>query len=138
MWETAQMLRVQSDPGDELPRLPLEVVLGHASDTQRCGQDLRDALARVERGLRVLEDHLHLAADGLELRPARFGDVLAAEAYGAIRRLDQPHQGADESRLPAARFADDAERLAWTQLERDVVDGMDLADLPVDDEAGLD
>ena len=40
-------------------------------DAERVADDLADALARVERRVRVLEDHLHLAAERAAARAAR-------------------------------------------------------------------
>ena len=53
---------------------------GDAAQLQRRRQDLADALARVERRLRVLEDHLHLTPDRLHRSARGLGDVGAAEA----------------------------------------------------------
>ena len=44
---------------------------------------------------------------------------------GASRR-EQPQNGHDERRLAGAGFADDAERFALFDLQRDVVDGVDV------------
>src|SRR5205814_4637225 len=100
-------------------------------------EDLAHPLVRVERSLRILEDHLHLPADSLELPPARAGDVLAAEADRARRRLDEPHERPDQGGLAAARLADDAERFALVQLKRHVVDGVHMRHLAVSEQAGL-
>ena len=127
-----QMLGMQADPVDQRAALGLDLILRHAADPQRRGQDLGHALARVERRLRILEDHLHLAPDRLQLAASGSGDVLSAEADRARGRVDQPHQRADQRRLAASGLADDAERLALVQCERDVVDGVDLPDLPID------
>ena len=56
----------------------------------------------------------------------------------AAGRVDQPHERADQRRLAAARLADDPERLALPRAKRDVVDGVDLPDLAVDDQPRLD
>ena len=37
---------------------------------------------------------------------------------------DQAHERPDQGRLTAARLADDPERLAFCQVERDVIDGV--------------
>src|SRR5262249_40642840 len=43
-----------------------------------------------------------------------------------------------ERRLAAPRLADEAERLAWKDLEGDVVDRMDAIDLALDEDSLLD
>ena len=99
-------------------------------DPERVADDLADALARVERRVRVLEDHLHLAPERPQLAPRERRDVGAVEADRAARRLVQPHEQPAERRLPAARLADDAERLAAPDLERDAVDRVDELAVP--------
>ena len=59
----------EPDASQQLAHAPLDVVL--AAQPQRQPDDLPDALARVQRRLRVLEDHLQLAPHGPQLAPAR-------------------------------------------------------------------
>ena len=92
------------------------------------------ALARVQRRVRVLEDHLHLAPQRHELLARACVTSVAAEAQRAAGRLEQPHDRARQRRLAAARLADEAERLALVQGERDVVDGMHVTDDAVDED----
>ena len=60
-------------------------------------------------------------------------DVLAVEEDLA-GRLVEAQDGAAHGRLAATRFADQAERLAAANLERDAVDGLDVADVAVEDD----
>ena len=89
-------------------------------DRERLGDDRADRLARVQRRVRVLEDHLHLAAQRLAARaPRERRDVAAVErdrarSSASSSRSDQPRG----RRLAAARLADDAERLALADVER--------------------
>ena len=53
-------------------------------------------------------------------------------------QLVQAHEAAPERRLAAAGLAHEAERLAGTHLERDVVDGLHARDLAADHAAALD
>ena len=136
-------MRWRCPPG-ELVRVPVHVVgretddleqLAHprarllarqpAVDLERVAEDLPDALARVQRRVRVLEDHLHLAPVRAQPPPRQRRDVAAAEVHRARRRLVQPHEQTAERRLAAAGLADDAERLAAPNLERDAVDRVD-------------
>jgi hypothetical protein len=98
-----------------------------AVQQQRGADDLRDPLAWVQRGERVLEDHLHVASQRPQVAAAGVRDVLAAERDAALGRLDQPHERARQRRLAAARLADEPERLALDELERDVVYRVDVA-----------
>src|SRR5262249_52431275 len=55
-------------------------------------------------------------------------DVLPLEEDLARGRLDQAEDRAADRRLAAARLADETEGLAVADLERDVVDGLHVAD----------
>ena len=88
---------------------------------------------RVERGHRLLEDHRRLAS----AHPAKasfggVGQLLAVEADRAAgelagRRGDQPHDRQRGDRLAAARFPDDAQRLALGGRQAHLVQRRDLA-----------
>ena len=79
--------------------------------------------AWVERAVGILEDHLHAAAQGTQLRLRRVRDVDAVEPDLAGVGFDQANDHPAERRLPAAALADDAERLARPQAQRRVLDG---------------
>src|SRR3546814_9294209 len=84
---------------------------------QRLGDDLAHRHARIETGQRVLEDDLHVLAPG----PHRLGverrQVLAEPAGAPAGRLDEPQNGAAESRLAAAGLADEAAGPGGLQLQ---------------------
>ncbi len=104
-------------------------------DLVRLADDVADRHARVERGVRVLEDHLDVAADRLQGAAREAGDVLALVAdlpAGGALQVDE-HPG--HRRLAAAGLADDAEGLALVQVEGDPVDRLDRADLAAEDDA---
>ena len=111
--------------GEGLPRVPAVVESSRLRDLPP------DSIHRVERGHRVLEDHRDLAAADLaHLVLADPGQVLALEhdlAADDPSRPLQPHDAHRGHRLAAAGLADDAERLAGVQLERDAVDRFDGA-----------
>src|SRR5215218_7076315 len=65
-------------------------------------------------------------------------DVLAVEDHLALGRLVEAQNRAADRRLAAARLADQAERLAAADLERDAVDGLDVAHVTVEDDPALD
>ncbi len=91
-----------------------------AIEQDRLRQGRGDAHARVEGGIGILEDHLQGAlAGGVRL----CCHVPAAEEDPPAGR---PHEAGDDvrdRRLAAARFADEAEDLALSDRERDVVHG---------------
>src|ERR1700722_8837807 len=71
--EAVEMLGLQSDLVEQLAALALDLVARNAADAQRRREDLVDSLAGVQRRLRILEDHLHLATDRLELSAVAVG-----------------------------------------------------------------
>src|SRR3954447_1640494 len=105
---------------------------------ERVADDLPDALPGVERRVWVLEDHLDLAANRLE--------VFAREAYKFLALvLHRPRRGPQElddrsaeRGLTAAGLADQAQGLPLAEDQADVVDGVDRRHLAFDQEAGLD
>ncbi len=128
-------------PAGELVRIPVDHVgvepdrlqqLGDARlalrlrpdavDLQRLADDVADRHPRVERGVRVLEDHLDPAPDRPQRRGAEAGEVDAVEEDAAVARLVEPDHRLRERRLAATRLADQPERLAALDAERDAVD----------------
>ena len=91
-------------------------------DERRLADDVLDAQARVERGVRVLEDHLHLEFGIARTVRRQGGDILALEQDGAVGRRHDAGDHATECRLAAAGFAHQADDLAACHGEIDVVD----------------
>ncbi len=95
----------------------------------RLGHLLADLLRRVERGLRVLEDHRDLvAAQLLKLGIAESDELAPAERHRAPDDLAAPREQAEdrqpEHRLAAPRLADQSEGLADVDREIDVPNGL--------------
>ena len=100
-------------------------------DDHRLLDDLRAGLARIERRVRILEDHLHVLALLLRTRPLEV-ERLALEEDLAGGRLMQTHDAAAQRRLAAAGLADDAERLAAVHLQVDVAQRVQVLRLAAD------
>src|SRR3954467_9343196 len=96
----------------------------------RLGDRGADLEPRVERGERVLEHVLHLAAQGRLPRRVERGDVLAVEDDLAGLRLLQADVAAPGGGLAAAALANEAERLGGRDLEADLLDGVDAPGQP--------
>ena len=96
-------------------------------DGQAFLDDLEDRHARRQRAERVLEDDLHVLAQRAHLAVGQPVDALADVGDRPLRG-DEPQDGEAERRLARAGFADDAERLALAQLERQPVDGLHVVD----------
>src|SRR5207245_11306829 len=80
-------------------------------DDERLADDRADGHPRIERRVRVLEDDLHFLPERAKRSLVERRHVATLEAHLARRRLDQSQDGAARRRLPAARFADEAEPL---------------------------
>jgi hypothetical protein len=95
-----QGARVQADLAQDL----VDVVGAGpgALRAQRGGDDVRDGHARAEGRMRVLEDHVHLAAEGAQLPGRHAGDVRAVEYDAAAVRLGQAQHAAADGGLAAA------------------------------------
>ena len=102
-------------------------------DVQPFHDRLPDGQAGIQRSVGILEDDLHVAAQGFELGSVELEDVAAVEVGGPGGRIDQPQHGAPDGRLAAAGFADQAERLALLDAETHIVNGLDLVHDAVQD-----
>src|SRR5262249_38609790 len=137
MREAVRVLGAQTDGTEQLvdapPPLASLVEVVHA---ERLGDDLTHRHARVERCGGILEHGLQLTPDVAPAAAAEVREVLAGDAGLALGRLEQLDHGAAESRLAGARLAYEAEGLAGLQIQVDTVDGMHLADAPLEDAGG--
>ena len=134
--EAVVVLGVQPDAIHQLLHelLALVVVALEAMDDERLADDRAHRLARVQRRVGVLEDHLHVAPQRLELGARRVRDVVALVDDLAAGGLQQPRQQPRGGRLAAARLPHEAEGLALEDVEGDAVDGAHGADLLLQDD----
>src|SRR5438132_1585464 len=134
-----QVVRRQPDDLEQLAD-PLRDVAAscQAVHAQRLADDPADAVARVERRERILEDHLHPAAKRAQRALGEVRDVLAVEDDPAAGRLVEAQDRAADRRLAAAGLPDQTERLAALDRQADAVDGANVADVPVEDDAAAD
>ena len=94
-----------------------------AVNFERLAQDVVDGLARMQRGVGVLEDELQLAPVGAA--PPAGGALAIDFQNGALRRND-PGDRLEQCRLARAGFADDPESFPLSNLERYVMDREDF------------
>jgi hypothetical protein len=99
----------------------LALVAGDPLDDQRLGDDRRDPLARTQRLVGVLEDHLHASAELSEALPAV--DRLTVERNPAAGGLDETEHRTREGGFAAAGLADHPQDLPPSPLEGDAVNG---------------
>ena len=109
------VLRVEPDPVHQVLHraLALALALVHAVDRERLADDRADRAPRVQRRVRVLEDHLHLAPQRLDVAraesPRSRGRRSATEPDVGSSRRSSSRAVVD---LPQPLSPDDAERLA--------------------------
>ena len=86
------------------------------------GQRLGDGEPGIERGVGILEHHLHLAAQLIDGDAVGLVDRIAVEHHSAAIGLDQADQEARHRRLAAARFAHHTQGLALGDRQAEIVD----------------
>jgi len=101
-------------------------------DVQRLPHDIRDSHPGIQGRIRILEHHLHLLAETLDIAVR---DLLALEADDALSRPIQPQQAAPHSGLAAAGLPDQAKGLPLVNGEGNAVHGFEH---PLSHEADLD
>ena len=117
--EAVVVLGVEADELHQLLHLALALVaVGDAVDGERVADDRADATARVQRAVRVLEHHLHLAAQRAQLGPRQRADVGAVEHDPARGEVVQPGHAAGQRGLAAAGLPHQPERLAALRPSR--------------------
>jgi hypothetical protein len=112
---------IEADALEEAPGAGARLAAGRAVHEQAERHRVVDRHARIQRGVRVLKDELHVPAQPLQARPARRAQILAEERDGARIGLEQAENQPGQGRLAAPGFADDAQRLLRLHGERDVV-----------------
>ncbi len=128
----AQLARVEAHQLAQLgdPRASLLPRAAAAVQPQHLVDRLLGAVTRVEAGVRVLEDDLHLAAAHAALAGGAHGGAAIAPAgenrAGARRR--EPDEHLRHGRLAGAGLADDRQRAARGHPQVDVRDGDGLAE----------
>ncbi len=101
----------------------LHAVLGlDVLQPERRADDGAHGVPGVQRGVRVLEDHLDVPAQRPDLPGAQVGDVHPLELHAAAGRFEQPGDQPAHCRLAAAGLADHAQGLPGVHREADPVD----------------
>jgi hypothetical protein len=128
-------VRVQPDDAEHLPDFLFFLLASHdVVDLQWLGDDGSDRHAGVQRRKRILEDHLHVAAQMAQLFGIELGDVAPLEPHLArCWLIDLEHSAAGRG-FPAAALTDQPERLSLPDAKADVIDGMHVSDDAVEDQ----
>ena len=131
------VVRVEPDGREQLadPLAPLGLRRRRRGSSSGSPTIAADGHPRVEAGVRVLEDHLHPARAAAQLACRSSAvEVLPSNSDPPAGRLVQPDDRPAGRALAAAGLADEPERLAAAQRERDAVDGPHVADVALEDE----
>ena len=114
--------RHEADAREQLAHAPVDrAARADAVDLQRPRDVVIDALDRIERRERILEDHLHVRAV-VEQRPAPplIADVLAVEDDLAVGRRVQAREQPRDGALAAAALAHERRHVARAERERNI------------------
>ena len=117
----------KADRAEQLdhPVQPLGRVADLSVRTERMGYGLQDGVAGIQRGERILEDQLHLAAGPAQLLPLEIEEVGAVEfdrsLVGAFESEEQPAH----RRFARPALADQPQRLPGADGQADIVAGPD-------------
>ena len=137
--EAVVVLRVEPDHLHQLLDLPLAPgAVGHVVDGQGVADDGAHPAPGVEGSVGILEDHLHLAPVAPELPTGKGADVGPVQHHPPRGEGVQPGDAAGERRLTAAGLADQSQRFPARHLEAHPLDGVNLPDLPLEDDPAAD
>ena len=135
-------LRLGRRQADRLEQFPSALLHRRATacalDVERLEDDVLGAHARIERCMRILEDDLHRAPGGAQLRWRQRRQVDAVELDAASRGLYEPQQQFGHGGLAAAGLAHQAQGLALADGERHAIHGTHFAHLARQQQALLD
>ena len=119
-----EQVRVQAHEAQRVAGLGARLGGGHSVDAGAEGDLLDRGVARVERGVAVLEHHLHVAAQFPQAESAVADRVAVQDDAPRVGR-DQVHQQPGGGGFAAAGLADDAQGLALQDIEAHVVHRLD-------------
>ena len=126
-----RVLRSEPDHVQELRDPPRALAsLRQSVDGQRLADHLLHRHARIQGGIRVLEDHLHLAPQRPQVLGIGAGHVPALEQDLTPGRLQQAQQQAPDGGLAGAALPDQSHALAAAQGEAHPVDRVHGAGAP--------
>src|SRR5690606_9441992 len=112
---------IEADEAEQLLRARQRLVPRHAVGDRPLGDDLADLLARIQRGVGILEDHLDVPPLGAQRLALEAGEIERAEADVAAVAVEQADETAADGRLTGAALADQAQGLATPDLEGHVL-----------------
>jgi len=120
----AQLVGLQTDQVEQFDDSVAALSLGLVGpvDDHALSDDVLDPHTRVERGVGVLEDHLHLRTKFLHRMATIHEHIGAGEADLTAGRFDEPQETSRCRRLAGAGLPHQTQHLTLGHVERDVVD----------------
>src|SRR6185369_8756971 len=89
---------------------------------ERLANDVADLHARIQRGVRILKNDLHLAPGLAQFFFVERENVSTFEVDVTRSRFNQTQQAAPDCRLAATRFTNETQRLTSKDLKRHAID----------------
>jgi hypothetical protein len=93
---------------------------------KRLGDHVLYPIARIERTERILEDDLHVAAKTAQFGSVRRSQIDPVKNDGARSRFDEAENEPSQRAFAGTGFAHQAQRLAFMDIEGDIVHGADF------------
>ena len=133
-----RVVRVQPDDPHQLlhPIVAVLARLRQPVDNQGLSDDAPDRHARIQRGVWVLEDHLHVPPHAPQLTRLQLRQVLIVDQDVARSWLVKEQDHAPQRCLPAATLAHQPQRLTALHVEGHSVDRLHVRDLALEDDPG--
>src|SRR5882724_2159104 len=103
----------------------LSSTLGKFVNFQTFADDIADAHPRIQRGIGILKNDLHLPPRIAEFALGQSQQVFPLEIDLAAGRLNKPKNGSSQRRLAAAGLADDAQGFALLHAQTHTVYSLD-------------
>ncbi len=124
------VLRTQPDDLQQLHHTILDfcIRLAKTMELDDLGKHAADGDTRVERGIGILEDDLHLAAKIAQIVACHRRHFPSFELYRAGGRIHEPENRAPRRGLATAGFPHQSQGLPLADSEADIVDSLDLSD----------
>jgi len=112
-----QVAWIEAHQSHELLHAIDDIAASRATDGERLADDVQHAHARIQRGIGVLENHLHAGAQGTQRRLPHARDLLSVHYDLAAGRVFQPKNGAAQGCLAGSRFSDQCQRFATLNVD---------------------
>ncbi len=118
------MVGIQPDKAQQLHNLFLQLAsFVGAVYAQRLGHDFFHPHPRIERGIRVLKNHLQVLPQSADLGFAESGQIFSLKPNLPFGRLQQLQNHLAGGRLAAAGFSDDSQRFSAVHGKVDAIYG---------------